>query len=150
MLLSWSQIMFQHECNGKFNSGVFKLWICHKICVQKPILYNTGEGTALVFRLSLSIYTPLWVSMLVGIPGYVKTPYASSEIELITSHPTWCPKRVKGICVGDFLGLSLSPFLLKMPSVTHSIPTPGLTRQVHAETAARDLHSHLQDLSMQW
>lgn len=36
-------------------------------------------------------------------------------------------------------------FSLKMPSGTHSISAPGLTRQAHAQTTASDLNSHLQE-----
>ena len=32
---------------------------------------------------------------------------------------------------------------LEMASGTHSIPAPGLTIQVHAETAVLNFHSHL-------
>lgn len=94
--------------NRKFNSRVFKLWLHHKICVCRNPVLDSGIGLA-IQAVFLCLHT-LSLFTLVGIPKDLKTLYAFSEQGLSNLYPSWCPKRVKEICVGDFLGPSLSPF----------------------------------------
>lgn len=94
--------------NRKFNSRVSELWLHHKICVcRNPGLNN---GIALAIQAIFLWLHSLSLFMLVGIPKDLNTLYAFSEQGMSNLYPTWCPKRVKEISVGDFLGPSRSPF----------------------------------------
>lgn len=124
--------------NRKFNAGVFTLWIHHKIYVRRNlILYNAWAGQLSQFRLSM--FTPVYGCLCCL--GNLKTHMGLQSWDWVYQTYPEDPKRSKEfVLVTSWVYPWLFSFL-ERASGTHSIPVPGLTRQVHAETTVCNLHS---------
>ena len=152
MVSLWSQIMFRYEYKQKVQCWGFQtLALPQNLCVQK---HNTVQymrvGQLLLFWLLLSVCPPPWVFMLVGNSGDLKKhKHLQSQDWSSHIHPNDQKGSKEFVMVTSWVHPCLLS-TLEMASGTNSIPALGLTKQMHAETAALYLHSHLQALSMQW